>query len=64
MKKFARISVITICLCFVFGFALMAPEPGLAKMQTVRFVLVGANEGSPEVGAEPMALNMYLGALD
>lgn len=41
------------------------PRPALAKKaQKVKFVLVGANEGGPEAGAEIMATNMYVGALD
>jgi TRAP-type C4-dicarboxylate transport system substrate-binding protein len=44
--------------------ALAMPSPALAKAEKVRFVVVGVAEGAPEVSAEAMALNMYLGALD
>ena len=65
MKMLMKFSTtIILMLCFIFGFSMFAPDMVQAKSKTVRFVAAVIPEGGPEVAAEPMALNMYLGALD
>ncbi len=58
--KFLTISAVF----FLATIVAVATAPAAEKAQDIRFVVVGAAEGAPEAGAEPMALNMYLGALD
>jgi TRAP-type C4-dicarboxylate transport system substrate-binding protein len=62
MKK--SITLMGVFLVFFAVFSFVVFSPGSAGAKEVRFVLVGGAEGGPEVSAEAMALNMYLGALD
>ena len=64
MKPLTRISVIVLALCLSIGLLAISPDTASAKSKTVRFAVAVIPEGGPEVAAEPMALNMYLGALD
>jgi TRAP-type C4-dicarboxylate transport system substrate-binding protein len=64
MRRIKRCITAVLALSLVCGLVSLAPSAVYAKKQTVRFVVVGAAEGSAEVSAEMMALNMYLGALD
>jgi TRAP-type C4-dicarboxylate transport system substrate-binding protein len=52
-----------LAMALVMGTMVLAPQTVYAK-KTIRFVIVGGTEGSTEVSAEAMALNMYIGALD
>lgn len=54
--------LMTFCLCSSMLF--LAPEPVSARTKTVKLLLAGGTEGSPENSAEIMGLNMYIGALD
>lgn len=63
MEKFKRISALRFILCLVLIMTLGAAVTATAKEKIVKFVAVGAAEGSPETSAEAVALNMYLGAL-
>jgi TRAP-type C4-dicarboxylate transport system substrate-binding protein len=62
MKKSSTMMGIFLVLLAVFSFVVLSP--GTAGAKEVKFVLVGGAEGGPEVSAEFMAINMYLGALD
>jgi len=62
MKK--SITMMGFFLVFLAVFSFLVFSPGAADAKEVKFVLVGGTEGGPEVSAEFMALNMYLGALD
>ncbi|MEW5723221.1 MAG: TRAP transporter substrate-binding protein DctP [Thermodesulfobacteriota bacterium] len=55
-----------VCLTMTLVLMLAAvPDAGAAgKAQKVKFVLVGLSEGGVETASEPMAINMYYGALD
>jgi len=65
MKRLVKIFPIILTCFFVLFSFVMVPDTVLAKKaQLVKFVVVGAAEGAQEAGAEPMVLNMYLGALD
>ena len=66
MKKLIKSSAMIIwACCFGFGFSILAADTAFAgKAKDVRFVVAVLPEGGPEIAAEPMALNMYLGALD
>ncbi len=62
MKQFKNLSGLIVGICLAVGFILTAPNTVLAKNK-IRLIVVGANEGSPEIAGEQMALNMYYGAL-
>ena len=63
MKSSWKRCALTI-LGLVLVIALALPGVASAKAKDVKFVLVGAAEGAPENGAESMAINMFIGALD
>jgi TRAP-type C4-dicarboxylate transport system substrate-binding protein len=64
MKKYFAITVTWFVVCLMVGALVFTPGSAWAKKQVVKFVAVGTSEGAPETGVEPMALNMYIGALD
>ena len=66
MKMLMKSStMIILTFCFALGISILAADIVYAdKAKNVRFVVTAIPEGGPEVAAEPMALNMYLGALD
>jgi len=64
MNRLIQLTVVMVVCALVVGGMALNPAIAQAKTQKVKFVAVGANEGSPETGVEPMALNMYIGALD
>ena len=64
MKNLTKTFTLLLAVFLAMGFCLTSADQAQAKAKTVKFVAVGGAEGGPEVAAEIMALNMYLGALD
>lgn len=64
MKKFKKSSMFMFGVCLVLFMTLGLSSTAVAKAKVVKFVAAGYNEGGQEASAEPMAVNMYLGALD
>jgi len=63
MKKLKKTSGFIVIMCLACAFILTIPNTVFAKNK-IRLVVVGANEGAPEIATEQMALTMYWGALD
>jgi TRAP-type C4-dicarboxylate transport system substrate-binding protein len=64
MKTWMPTIIIGLILALTLTLTLSAAPVWAKKAQKVKFVIVGVNEGGAEVAAEPMAINMFIGALD